>query len=105
AAILVGNNVTNIENYDERTLQRNIINNHHICPQVLVLGSSRTMLINSREFIGKTFFNNSVSGASIEDIVAIYQMYDNRKCYPGKIILALDPWILNVNNGQNRWKS
>lgn len=105
SAIMDGKNVTNIENYDERTLQRNLINKSRVCPEILVLGSSRTMLISSKHFKGKTFFNNSVSGASIEDIIAIYQMYEKKNCGPKKIILALDPWILNVNNGQNRWKS
>lgn len=101
--IIKGNNITNVTNYDERLLQKFLIHNSTFCPDVLVLGSSRVMLINSTYFKGQTFFNNGVSGASIEDLLSIYQMYDGKKCQPKKIILGLDPWTLNINNNQTRW--
>ena len=104
-ALISGNNITNIDNYDERKLQKNIIGKLHACPQTIVLGSSRTMLINSDNCNTSSFFNSSVSGASIEDILSIYQMYENKNFLPKKIILAIDPWLLNENSGQERWKS
>lgn len=103
--ILKGNNVTNVYNYDERLLEKHLINNSTLCPDVLVIGSSRVMLINSSNFQKITFINAGVSGASIEDLIAIYQMFEQKKCLPKKIILGLDPWTLNVNNGQVRWKT
>jgi len=101
--IIKGNNVTNVYNYDERLLEKHLINNSTLCPDVLVIGSSRVMLIHSSDFQKQTFFNVGVSGASIEDLLAIYQMYEQKKCLPKKIILGLDPWTLNINNGQTRW--
>jgi hypothetical protein len=101
--LIKGNNVTNVTNYNERLLQKYLINNTAFCPEVIVIGSSRAMLINSSDFEGHTFFNNGISGATIEDLLAIYQMYEQKKCLPKKIILGLDPWILNINNGQTRW--
>lgn len=103
--IIKGNNVTNVYNYDERLLEKYLINNSNFCPDVLVIGSSRVMLINSSDFKKQTFLNNGVSGASIEDLLAIYQMYEQKKCLPKKIILGLDPWTLNINNGQTRWST
>ena len=103
--ILSGSNVTNVSDYNERLLQRYIVTQTKLCPEILVIGSSRTMELNSEYFPGKTFFNNSVSGAGIEDLVAVYELYDQKKCYPKNVIIGLDPWTLNKNNGQTRWKS
>ncbi len=103
--IIKGNNVTNVYNYDERLLEKHLINNSILCPDVLVIGSSRVMLLNSSHFQKQRIFNAGVSGASIEDLLAIYQMYLQKKCLPKKIILGLDPWTLNINNGQTRWKT
>ncbi|MEN9304691.1 MAG: hypothetical protein RL264_3120 [Bacteroidota bacterium] len=103
--LMKGSFVTNISNYDERIFQKELINRMNNAPEILVLGSSRTMLINSTYFTNQTFFNNSVSGASIEDIIALFQIYKERNILPNKIIIGIDPWLLNGNNGQSRWKS
>lgn len=100
-----GYNVTNISNYDERLLGKYLITGSTACPNVLVLGSSRVMQINSNYFQGNSFCNNAVSGASLEDLIAIFMLYKEKKCYPKKIILGLDPWTLNENSGQVRWKT
>jgi hypothetical protein len=103
--LLEGFNVTNVYNYDERVLQRDIIKETKKCPDVIALGSSRIMLINSSYFPNQSFLNNGVSGASIEDLIAIYRIYELKKFKPKKVIIGLDPWFLNINNEQNRWQS
>jgi len=103
--LLNDNFVTNIANFDERIFQKECINGMAKVPEVVVLGSSRTMLINSTYFPEQSFFNNSVVGASIEDFIALFQVYKERNLLPQKIILGIDPWLLNENNGQARWKS
>jgi hypothetical protein len=103
--IFENKNATNISNYDERILQKELINKIKSKPDILILGSSRTMLINSSYFENKKLINNSVSGASIEDCIAIYQMYKAKNILPKKIILGIDPWLFNENNGQQRWHS
>lgn len=100
-----GNYVTNITNYDGRLFQKEFANSRRAAYDVLILGSSRTMLINSDYFRGQKVFNCSVSGASIEDLVAIYQMYKEKKILPKKILFGIDPWIFNKNSGQSRWLS
>ncbi len=100
-----GKYVTNISNYDERIFQKEVIKNFKSCPDVVILGSSRTLLIKPEYLENQPTFNNSVSGASIEDLVAIYQMYKARNMLPKKIILGIDPWTFNKNNGQKRWQS
>jgi len=106
-ADIISNNkyVTNIVNFDERLLQKELISNKSILPDIVVIGSSRSMLINSDYFPDVSFFNNSVSGASIEDIASIYQLYKDYHKLPKKIIIGIDPWTFNDNNGQKRWQS
>ena len=100
-----GNYVTNISNYDHRIFQKHLISNVKRRPDVLIIGSSRAMLINSEYFENQHVLNNSVSGASIEDLVAIYQLYKSKGMFPNKIVIGIDPWTFNENSGQNRWQS
>jgi len=103
--MLKNTNVENISNYDERVFQKKFINNLKIKPEIVAFGSSRVFSIGSDLFDGQIFINNGVSGASIEDIIAIFQMYKSKDFLPKKIILGVDPWIFNLFNGQTRWLS
>lgn len=98
-------NVTNVLNCDERLLQKFFINNSSICPDIVIIGSSRVMEIHATSFKDSTVYNNGVSGASVEDLLAITQLYIQKKCVPKKIIIGLDPWTLNKNSGQTRWRT
>lgn len=100
-----GDFVTNISNYDYRIFQKHLIQDPVIQPEVAILGSSRTMLINESMFPGQSVFNHSVTGASMEDLIALYQIYREEGKQPDKIILGIDPWAFNENNQQNRWVS
>ncbi|MBL0209054.1 MAG: hypothetical protein IPP84_14250 [Propionivibrio sp.] len=70
--------------------------------EFLVIGSSRSMQIGA-DVMQASVLNLSVSGASIEDYVAILDLARN---LPAKtIILGVDPWVFNTNSGQSGWKS
>ena len=99
-----GNHVTNITNYNERLLQKKLIETGQFKPEILILGSSRIMEIGTDFFKGAKLMNNGVSMAVIEDDLAILNMYIKQGIKPNKIILGLDPWTLNDNNPENRWK-
>lgn len=98
-------NVENISNYDERLLQQEYINLLSERKEIIVLGSSRALEINSKLVGEKSFFNSAVSGASLEDYMAIYAIYRSKRLIPSKVILGVDPWIFNKYNGQKRWES
>ena len=100
-----GKNVANVTDYDERLLQKFLVERLKHRRDVLVLGSSRSMNIGPDLFPGATFINASVSGASIEDYYAILQLYRERNLLPRLVILGVDPWVLNRNSEQTRWKS
>jgi len=106
AEIIFNNShATNISNFNERILQKELIQKLISSPDIVILGSSRTMLINSTYYENKKVINSSVSGASIQDLIAIFQMYSTKNRLPKKIILGVDPWLFNENNGQIRWQS
>lgn len=100
-------NVTNVVNYDERLLQKELILQKEVNPDVVVIGSSRSMLINSAFFSNSKFFNNSVSGASMQDLIGIYQLYKQNHKLPKKIIIGIDPWLFkeDKNIAEGRWQS
>lgn len=103
--ILEGKNVANLGNYDERIFRKMCTQSTEKVADVLALGSSRSSLINKDFFPNNTFFNNWVSGAVLEDILGMYKPYTEKKHFPSKVILSIDPWMLNKNHGADRWLS
>ena len=89
--------------YDERKFEQYRITFEDSRPAVIVSGSSRSALIGTRTY-PEPVLNLSVSGASIEDHVALLSMA-LAKFEPRKVILCLDPWILNLWAGQTLWTS
>jgi hypothetical protein len=100
-----GQHVTNLRNFDERMLQKYSIATLPKRPSVLVLGSSRAMLIGENIYPKGTVHNGAVSGGVVEDMLAVYEMYTARGWHPDTLILGVDPWMLNDNHGQERWKT
>ena len=100
-----GNYVTNIDNYNERIFQEEIIKNMNSVPETIVLGASRSVMINGLLLENTYFFNNSVSGASIEDYIAIYQIYKEYNKISKTVIIDIEPYLFNKHNNQNRWVS
>lgn len=101
-----GETIAGLENFDERLFQKQVFQNFEAYPDTVIVGSSRSMMIQS-SMLGNSgkVFNHSVSGASLEDYIGILGMYTEKNKLPKRIILGIDPWIFNKNNGQDRWKS
>lgn len=105
-AVASGKMIAGMSNYDERIFQKKVFENFAEKPECIVIGSSRSMLIESKMIQhNRKFFNHSVSGASLEDYIAIIGFYDKKNILPKKVILGIDPWIFNKNNDQKRWQS
>ncbi|OQA47881.1 MAG: hypothetical protein BWY47_01305 [Bacteroidetes bacterium ADurb.Bin302] len=101
--------IAGLENYDERQLQKQIIEESKDKFNIIFLGSSRGMQLRHSffKFEGETqkFFNHGMSGSSIEDYIAIIGLYESKGYVPSKVVIGVDPWIFNKNNEQTRWKS
>lgn len=101
--ILEGYNVTNFESYDERLFHKIFIQSIINKPEVVVLGSSRSQLIDKNALNSSSVINNSVTGATIEDILALYCIHETSFSKPSKLLVEISPWMLNENNQQSRW--
>lgn len=110
AIVLInGKMIAGLENYDERQLQKRIIENSGKKFNIIFLGSSMGMQLR-QSFIrfgdgSQNFFNHGLSGCSLEDYLAIIGLYESKGYLPTKIIIGVDPWIFNKNSAQLRWKS
>jgi peptidoglycan/LPS O-acetylase OafA/YrhL len=90
-------------NINERIFIKNRINCEKSLPEAIVIGSSRIMQASSRG-TGLRLLNLSVSGASLEDLITIWDLSSKKLKYD-YVFLGADPWIFNLNSGQNRWMS
>jgi hypothetical protein len=93
--LLAGHNVTNISNPHEAAYLRYYVAGLTDRKDVLVLGSSRSKLIRASFFPGRTFFNNSISGAGLVDYLAIYALYQQRGRIPAQLVMELSPWLVH----------
>ena len=107
-ALTSGKMIAGLQNIDDRLFQDLIIRNLQVRNDVIAIGSSTTMQLRkgvvSKDRIN--FFNHSVNVASLEEYIAIVGAYEYIHGYlPSTVILGVDPWVFNKNNGQGgRWK-
>lgn len=88
-------------NMDERLFIKYRINFEDYQPGCIAIGSSRIMQIGN-ENVNCKFLNLGVSGASVQDDVAILGMAFP-KFKPKTIFIGVDPWLFNSNSSQGRW--
>lgn len=73
-------------------------------PDVLVLGSSRTMGIAQNLFPGKVFFNASVSNCTFQDMYAYIDLMEkNHGGLSGEVIICCDQWLFGNSFHEKRW--
>lgn len=110
ARLLAGQNVVNFNNYDDRLIQQHLLRADPLERGAIVLGSSRSMQIRNYSSLGpvvgdRLFFNYAVSGGSLEDDIALLDLYLERGAAPRAVVLGADPWLLNAESGLARWRS
>lgn len=105
--LVSGKAVAGLTNFDERIFKKELILQTKEKPETIILGSSRAMGIRAEFDKDKNSFGNySVSGANFNDDIALFSIYyDKYQDVPNKVILAVEPWSLNKNRGDTRWKS
>jgi hypothetical protein len=92
-------------NYNDRSYKRRMLEKIKARPEVLLLGSSRVMLLNQHLFGQQHFFNASVSGAGLEDDIALYYIYQQRGWKPKTVVIGLDHWVLDKNYATKKWRT
>jgi len=104
ASLLRGLHLTGTRNLNERQLQKEVVKGLPAAPELLVLGSSRSMEIHSTFFPGVTLRNASVSRATLEDLIILSELYRDRGMIPRTVILGADPWLFNPAFNSTRWR-
>ncbi len=75
---------------------------HH--PEVLVLGSSRTMGVTQEMFAEKMVFNASVSNCTFQDMYAFIDLIEEKQDrLPSEIIICCDQWLFGNSFKEKRW--
>jgi hypothetical protein len=92
-------------NMDERKFVKARVNIESIefDPRIIVVGSSRVLQLGNN-ILKKNVLNFGVSGASLEDKIAILDITTS-KFNPKLLIVGADPWIFNEASGQTRWQT
>ena len=107
ALMLEGHNVTGLApNYNERLLRREYILGMAKPAEVIVTGSSRGEFI-SADMLGLgagELFNVSVAGGELEDMLGFLGLLLERELIPETVIISLDPWTVNDDYSQQRWR-
>lgn len=82
-------------NINERIFVKCLIGTQDRVRDTVVLGSSRLMQV-GEELLGREVLNLSVSGAALEDILAIWHLI-SEKSDPKTVLIGADPWLFNAN--------
>jgi len=93
--LLEGKPVTHINQPDEAAILQNYFSGLTGTPDVLVVGSSRTKLLRADSFPGQTFFNASLSGASMTDYLAVTNLVESRGGLPHTMVIELSAFLLS----------
>lgn len=105
AALLANKKIVVQANYNERLLQKIMIEKMKFVPDIFVLGSSHIMPLTHNSFGANSFFNAAVSSASLEDDIALYYLLEKKGFQPKKLIICLDPWIVSSASPETLWKT
>ena len=91
-------------NINSRVLKKQWIKNLPYSPELVVLGSSRTLPLTKETFENTTFFNASLTNCTWQDMYAIVNWFDKKeRKFPGEVIICTDQWLFNANFNEKRW--
>jgi hypothetical protein len=105
SAVRPGFAVTDYKDVDERRFQQARL--HAIPrPRIVAFGSSRIMQLTTAA-VGAApgeFYNTGMSGATVEDYIAMWAVLERLDKAPEVALFAIDPWIFNSSHPQLRWR-
>lgn len=95
ACMLEGKTTTNLYHHDKRQAMVYYVAGLKEPKKVLVLGSSRAMVLDASLFPETSFFNAAVPAGDLEDLLASYEIFHEAGKTPGLVILGPEPYMLN----------
>ena len=93
--MLEGKYIAGYERLDGRALNEVYAKNVPYAPEVVISGSSRSMMINASFFPENTFYNGANVGADRYDLLNAYYIFAKEGKEPEVFIMGLDGWLFN----------
>lgn len=104
SALQKGKMISGPVNVNMRLLKKQWIYQMDSVPDILALGSSRTLNLSSQTFSDNNFYNASVSNCTLQDMYSLLQCFDNRhKSLPPNVIICCDQWLFGNSFTEKRW--
>ena len=103
-SLLEGKMVAGPVNVNSRLLKKEWIERLPQTPEILVLGSSRTMALSQETFKGRSYFNSSVTNCTFQDMYAFFNMIEKKgNGLPSMVIICADQWLFGKSFAEKRW--
>ncbi|MEO8563003.1 MAG: hypothetical protein ABI601_13055 [bacterium] len=99
-----GRNVTDLGNFNDRAIERSLAALRTKRAEVLTLGSSRMQPMPASAFPGTVFVNGAMQGGLLDDMIAVYGLYDTDARRPGRVVINVDPWTESFD-GMASWSA
>jgi hypothetical protein len=103
-ALASGHNVTDLGNFNDRSIERSLAALRTGRADVLTLGSSRMQPMPASAFPGKAFINGAMQGGILDDMIAVYGLYDTDARRPRRVVVNVDPWTESFD-GMASWSA
>lgn len=92
--IVGGSYVTGLDKYNDRLFQKLMVEEGmDNLPEEIVLGSSRAMQITHEFSHYDRFYNSALFGGYLDDMVAVYGLYEEAGAPLKRVVIGIDPWI------------
>ncbi len=75
------------------------------CPETLVFGSSTIGGLSAEMMADTALLNAWMTGPMIEDYEAVFTLLEDARCRPRRVIMGIDPWLLDRSQRNDRWKT
>ena len=102
ANLLKHDNIVLAGNCDERKLLNYFVKQKSKV-ELIILGSSRSLIIDQEHVNSNSILNLCSSGSDFEDLIATYYLYESTHGKPQKVLIGIDPWMFNINRKSNRY--
>lgn len=104
-AMIAGRNVRVARLIDDRLLQKYFIEGLTYAPDIVVLGSSRSLWLGENIFPDKKVIDHSLVDPELADYLGIFEGYAKKDQFPQRVILILDPQLIGTPVMSERWLS
>jgi len=103
-ALADGKMISGPVNINSRILKKQWIKQLPDNPEILVLGSSRTLALSKNVFSEKSFINASVTNCTFQDMYAFLHLIEQKQGdLPPTVIICADQWLFGNSFVEKQW--